>query len=154
MPTTAPTHITNTFSFEIAAPSARLAPLFAPEAERTWAGKDWNPEFIYPQPAKDIQGAVFKIQHGSHTAVWVTTLFDVQNGRMQYVYFIADKLVTTIDVALHSIDATHTAVNVTYTRTALDCAANEDVEVMGDKDRTSGPMWKSQIEAALSLKHK
>jgi len=40
--------------------------------------------------------------------------------------------VTTVDVALHSIDSSHTAVHVTYTRTALDPAANEDVKAMGD----------------------
>jgi hypothetical protein len=152
--TTAPVHITNSFDFEIAAPIARIAPLFAPEAERAWAGKHWNPEFIYPQPAKDIQGAVFTIQHASHKAVWITTLFDPQGGRMQYVYFIPDKLVTTVDVALHSIGSSHTAVHVTYTRTALDPAANEDVKAMGDNDRSSGPEWQKSIEGCLGLLHR
>jgi hypothetical protein len=31
---------------------------------------------------------------------------------MQYVYFIPEKLITTIDVSLHAIDATHTTIDV------------------------------------------
>jgi hypothetical protein len=67
---------------------------------------------------KDVQGSVFTIQHGPHTAVWINTLFDLPGGRMQYVYVIPEKLATTIDVSLHAIDPTHTAVHVTYIRTA------------------------------------
>jgi hypothetical protein len=47
------------------APFAKAAPLFGPEGERAWAGKHWNPEFIHPQPARDVEGAVFTIQHGT-----------------------------------------------------------------------------------------
>ncbi len=152
--TTAPAHVTNSFDFEIAAPFARLAPLFGPEAERAWAGEHWNPVFLYPQPAKDVQGAVFTIQHGPHTAVWINTLFDLPGGRMQYVYVIPERLATTIDVSLRAIDATHTAVHVTYTRTALDPAANDDVNARGEADRNSGPEWKRGIEACLHLEQR
>ena len=155
MPTVpAPAHVTNSFDFEIAAPFARLAPLFGPEAERAWAGEHWDPIFLYPQPAKDVQGAVFTIRHGAYTATWVNTLFDLPGGRMQYVYVIPQKLATTIDVSLRAIDATHTAVHVTYTRTALDPAANDDVMAHGENDRNSGPEWKRGLEAFLHLGHK
>ena len=38
-------HVVNTFRFEVAAPMARVAPLFGPEAERSWAGKHGIPFF-------------------------------------------------------------------------------------------------------------
>jgi hypothetical protein len=152
--TTAPAHITNSFDFEVHAPFARVAPLFGPEAERAWAGEHWNPEFIHPQPAHDIQGSVFTIQHGPHTAVWVNTVFDITAGRMQYVYFIPDALVTTVDVALTSHSPSRTAVHVNYTRTALNPAANHDVLSRGESDRTSGPIWQEQIESALGLERR
>jgi hypothetical protein len=142
-------HVTNTFRFAIAAPMARVAPLFGPEAERKWAGKHWNPEFLYPQPPKDTQGAVFRVQHGPHSSVWVNTLFDLSGGRMQYVAFIDDVVVTTVDVNLTSPDASHTTVEVTYTRTALQPAANDDVQALSLDDRDSGPDWKSSIEKCL-----
>ena len=46
-------------------PMPKLLQLFGPEGERAWAGKHWNPEFLHPQPAADIEGAVFTIPHGA-----------------------------------------------------------------------------------------
>jgi hypothetical protein len=153
-PVTELTHVINTFHFEVAAPLVRVAPLFGPEAERGWAGKHWNPEFLYPQPAKDTQGAVFRIQHGPHTSVWVNTIFDVSAGRMQYVAFIDDVVVTTIDVKLTLTDSSHTSVDVTYARTALQPAANDDVRALGDSDRDNGPDWQKGIEKSLGIELK
>ena len=98
-------HVSNSFTFTVNAPLREAAPLFGPEGERAWAGDDWNPEFVFPVPAQDVEGAVFTLRHGEHTAVWVNTLFDLSGGRMQYVYVLGDLLVTTIDVRLHAIDA-------------------------------------------------
>lgn len=142
-------HVSNSFHFGVGAPLAQVAPLFGPEGERSWAGKHWNPEFLYPGTAKDIQGAVFTVQHGPHTSVWVNTVFDVQGGRMQYVYFIPDALVSTVDVRLTAIDESHTVVQVTYDRTALNEAANDEVQEMGNADRESGPQWHDAIAACL-----
>ena len=147
----APAHVVNTFHFEIAAPLVRVAPLFGPEGERAWAGRHWNPVFLYPQPAKDTESAVFAVQQGPHTSVWVNTRFDLAAGRMQYVSLIPGVLVSLIDVRLTSAEAAHTAVEVTYARTALDPGANEVVQSMGANDRTSGPDWQHAIETALAL---
>jgi hypothetical protein len=147
-------HVSNTFHFEIAAPLGRVAPLFGPEAERGWAGKHWNPEFLYPRPAKDTQGAVFRVQHGQHSSVWVNTLFDLSGGRMQYVAFIDDVVVTTVDVKLTPTDSSHTSVEVTYARTALQPAANDDVRALGSTDRESGPDWQKGVEKCLGIEPK
>ena len=125
------------------------APLFGPVGERAWAGEDWNPQFVFPTPARDVEGAVFTVQHGEHTAVWINTVFDLETGRMQYVYVLADLLATTIDVRLHAIDRTHTRVDVTYTRTALRPEANEHVLHMGKHDGEQGPEWEAAIHAYL-----
>lgn len=146
----APAHVRNTFHLMVPAPMSRAASLFGPEGERCWAGEHWNPEFVYPQPAKDVEGAVFRVQHGPHRAVWVTTVFDPAAGRMQYVALIPDKLVFTVDVRLTAVDSSHTRADVTYVRTALDAVLNDDVEAMGKKDRESGPEWQQAIEKCLS----
>jgi hypothetical protein len=143
-------HISTTFSFQLAAPLARVAPLFGPEGERCWAGKDWDPHFLYPQPARDSQGAVFTVQHGPRTSIWVNTAYDLAAGRLQYVAVLPDAFLNVIDVRLTSIDASHTAVEVTYTRTALAPVANEDVTAMGNTDRDKGPHWQTRIEACLN----
>ena len=145
-----PAHVSNSFQFVIKAPLSHAAHLFGPEGERCWAGEHWNPEFLYPQPAKDVQGAVFTIQQGSHKSVWVNTLFDPTEGRMQYVSFVSGTLVSSVDVRLTALDRSSTSVEVTYTRTALDVAANDEVQAMGRSDRESGPHWQQAIESCLT----
>jgi acetylornithine deacetylase/succinyl-diaminopimelate desuccinylase-like protein len=146
----APVQAKNSFAFEVHAPLREVAPLFGPEGERCWAGKHWNPVFVWPQPAKDVQGAVFTVQHGEHTSVWVNAVFDLAAGRMQYVAMIPDAMTFTVDVRLTAEGVSATKVEVTYTRTALDAGLNEEIEAMGKRDRESGPYWKRDIESALA----
>jgi hypothetical protein len=70
---------------------------------------------------------------------------------MQYVAFIDDVVVTTIDVKLTPIDPSRTTVEVTYTRTALRPDANDDVRALGSDDRDSGPDWQKSIEKCLGI---
>jgi hypothetical protein len=70
---------------------------------------------------------------------------------MQYVAFIDDVVVTTVDVKLTSADPSHTSVQVTYTRTALQPEANDDVRALGNDDRDSGPDWQNSIEKCLGI---
>jgi hypothetical protein len=142
-------HVRNRFTFIVNAPLREAAPLFGPEGERAWAGDDWNPEFVFPVPAQDIEGAVFTLRHGERWAVWVNTIFDLSAGRMQYVYVLGDLLVTTIDVHLHAIDAARTKVDVTYVRTALRPEANEHVASMGKHDGEQGQVWEKAINSYL-----
>jgi hypothetical protein len=151
-PVTSVIHVSNTFEFRIGAPLSRVAPLFGPEGERCWAGKHWDPQFLYPQPAKDAQGSVFTVQHGPHNSIWVTTVFDLAAGRMQYVAVIPAAVISVIDVRLTAVDGAHTAVEVTYARTALSAGANDDVSAMGADDRDSGPHWQQAVEACLAAK--
>src|SRR5579875_1325426 len=62
------------FQFDLNVPLAQAAPLFGPEGERCWAGGNWDPHFVYPQPAHDQQDAVFTVAHGPYTMTWINTL--------------------------------------------------------------------------------
>jgi hypothetical protein len=146
---TQPVHVRNSFQLLVPAPLARAATLFGPEGERCWAGPRWNPEFLYPQPGEDVQGAVFTIQHGAHKSVWVNTLFDPAAGRMQYVSFLPETLVSVVEVRLTPVNLSSTRVEVSYARTALDPAANDDVEALGQSDSKSGADWQQAIEGCL-----
>lgn len=142
-------HVSSTFSLTVNAPMPETAPLFGPEGERAWAGEDWDPKFLFPAPGGDVEGAVFTVKHGEHTAVWVNTIFDPAAGRMQYVYVLGNLMATTVDVRLHSLDAQHTKVSVTYTRTALTPEANDHVAAMSRHDAKQGPEWERSINAYL-----
>ncbi len=138
------------FDIVVHLPCAEAAPLFGPEGERPWAGKHWDPQFLYPRPAHDEQGAVFTLHHGPVTAVWVNTLFDLEAHHLQYVYFIPDIMVTTIDVRFTPSSSTSTQVHVIYTRTALSSEGNDHVATFTATDKTAAHDWQQSIDAYLA----
>jgi len=142
-------HVRNEFEFTVHAPYQIAAPLFGPERERGWDGR-WDPHFLYPQPAQDIQGAVFTIRHGHRHAYWVNTSLDVDARHFQYVYVIPEAMVVLIDIRFSEPDASNTRVNVAYERTALNPGANEHVRELGDADRQSGKEWARAINDYLA----
>ncbi len=143
-------HVRTSFDLVVHASYAETAPLFGPEGERAWAGKHWDPHFVHPQPAHDEEGAVFTVQHGPLSVVWVNTLFDIEARHFQYVYFMTDVMVTTIDVHFKPLGKDSTQVNVVYTRTAVTLEGNEHVAEMSDGDKRAGKEWQQQIDAYLA----
>ena len=143
-----PVQVVTSFEFMIDAPIARAAPLFGPEAERAWCGPEWDPRFIYPTPARDVEGAVFTLDHDGQHTVWVNTRFDLANGQLQYVVLTPGLLVTTVDVALGSV-GTRTHARVTYTRTAMTAEAREHPHALARADEAKGPEWHDAIAAML-----
>jgi hypothetical protein len=148
-----PPHLLRTqtaFDIVVHLPYAEAAPLFGPEGERPWAGKHWDPQFLYPRPAHDEQGAVFTVHHGPVTAVWVNTLFDLEARHLIYAYFIPDIMVTTIDVQFTPTNPTTTQVHVTYTRTALTPEGNDHVTTFTATDKSAAQNWQSEIDSYLA----
>ena len=140
----------STFEFVAHAPYAQVFPLFGAEKERVWAGKEWDPTFVFPKPANDVEGAVFTVKHGHATSVpWVNTAFDQKSGHVQYVYVIPDTLTTLIDIHISPQDAQNTKVNVMYERTALTAGGDERVRRMAEHDRRAGGEWSEQINGYL-----
>ena len=138
------------FEFVAHAPYAQVFPLFGAEKERAWAGKDWDPTFVYPKPANDVEGAVFTVKHGHATTVpWVNTAFDQKSGHVQYVYVIPDTMTTLIDIHLAQQDPENTKVDVVYERTALTAGGDERVRRMAEHDRKAGTEWSEQINQYL-----
>ena len=143
-------HVRNEFEFTAHAPYQIVAPLFGAEGERAWSGGHWDPHFLYPQPAEDIQGAVFTIRHGHRLAYWINTSFDKSARHFQYVYVIPEAMIVLIDVQFSEIDAANTKVNVAYERTAVHPEFNEHVKEMGNTDRHNGKAWGTAINDYLA----
>jgi hypothetical protein len=144
-------HVRSEFEFTVHAPYKTVAPLFGPQAEAAWAGHDWNPVFLYPQPARDIKGSVFTVQHGAHRSVWVTTAYDLEAGHIQYVYVMDDVVSTLIDIHLSQPEEGNaTTVKVAYERTALRPEANGHVNSMGASDGKMGKEWEAGMDGYLT----
>src|SRR5271167_4336793 len=90
-------HTRNEFGFTVDAPFEQVVPLFGADEERKWA-HDWNPQFVYPNPARDQQGMIFKVEHGQHSSIWINTALDLTGGHIQYAYVLNDAMATLIDI--------------------------------------------------------
>ena len=145
-------HTETSFDVVVHALYKDAAALFGPEGERVWAGKHWDPQFIFPQPGSDTKGAVFTIQHGPLQAVWVIAQHDLEARHFQYVYYIGDLMVCTIDVRFTSLDPHRTKVHVTYARTAVSAQGDEHVAAMTEGDRRAGAEWQLAIDNYLATR--
>jgi hypothetical protein len=139
-------HTSVEFHFTVDLPYSDAAPLFGAWAEQKWA-PEFKPEFLYPLPPADQEGAVFRVQKGEHSSVWVNTVFNLPAGHVQYVYMLEAILVTRIDIHLRKDGEHKTDVSVTYERTALDPSGNEKVESMAKTDAHSADEWRDAINA-------
>jgi len=149
----APAHTHNEFSFTAQGPYERVFPLFGALEEKKWA-EGWEPQFVYPTPARDQRGMVFTTEHAGRTSTWTCTAFDESTGYVQYVYVVSDFIVTMIDIHLAKSGAAETHVSVVYQRTALRAAANEDVAHLAKGDANSGPEWAEAINGYLARVNK
>ena len=150
-PTLAHTH--EEFTFIVRTPYERAFPLFGGYEERKWAA-GFDPQFDHPSPERDQQGMVFTTEHDGRELVWANTIFDPATGRVQYVYFVADTMVTLIDIHLAKASAAETRVDVVYERTALKPEANEQVEHLAKTDANSGPEWADAINEYVTRSSK
>lgn len=143
------THTHNEFAFTVHASVEKAFPLFGAIEEKKWA-EGWEPRVLYPSPAKDQQGMIFRVAHNHMSSVWMCTAFDLASGHVQYVYVIADAMVTLIDIHLTKAAAAETKVSVVYERTALDPEANDHVAHLAKNDAKSGPEWEQAINEYLA----
>jgi len=140
-------HTEEKFTFTAQAPMEQVSPLFGADKERVWS-PGWDPQFIYPVPAVDAQGMVFRVAHHRLQSIWVNTDLNLRDGRVQYVYVIPDAMVTVITLKL-TPKGNQTAVEVHYDRTALTPEADVHVREMAAQDRAAGPEWEQQINQHL-----
>ncbi len=140
------THTHTEFSFIVDAPFDEVVPLFGANEERKWS-PGWNPRFIYPSPARDQQGMVFKVAHEQLSSVWINTALDLPAGHIQYAYVLNDAMATLIDIHVKRLSAQKTSVAVVYERTALVPEANEHVQHFTKGDAGAGKEWGDAINA-------
>lgn len=120
----------------------------SPDLERARAS-GWQPKFLQPvDGAQSAEGAVFLTSGRNGEVVWVMSRYDEAAGAIDYVYMLAGRLVTRINVRL-SGDGKRSLAIVTYRLTAL----NADGERLVDEfDRSFAPReahWQEAINHLL-----
>jgi hypothetical protein len=145
-------HTRTEFHFTTDAAFDQVAPLFGANEERKWS-PEWNPQFVYPNPAHDQEGMVFQVAHGQFSSTWVNTAFDLTAGHVQYAYVLNDAMATMIDIHLTHESDQKTGVTVVYERTALVPEANEHVKHFTKADEGAGKEWSDGINGYLAKLH-
>ncbi len=140
-------HRRTEFAFDINAPFETVVPLFGADKERLWAD-GWDPQFVHPQPAKDEAGAVFTLK-ARHSSVWINTVYDLEQGHVQYACFAGEAMVTLIDIHIRKISPDRTRATVVYERTALQPEANQHVNQLADGDQAKGPEWEAALRTFI-----
>jgi hypothetical protein len=146
-------HTRTEFSFTVDAPFEQVVPLFGAHEERKWA-EGWDPQFVYPTPARDQQGMVFRVAHGQQSSVWINMALDLAAGHVQYAHVLNDVMATLIDIHASRQGPQKTAVTVVYERTALVSEANEHVQHSAKGDENAGKEWGDAINAYFAKRGK
>lgn len=138
------------FGITVRAPVCIAVELFGAHGERAWAGKDWDPQFLAPLPARDQEGAVFFFKpHGDQVILGYTTDFDRERGHVRHVFLRGSGSVTVIDIRLAPASAESSKVAVVYERTALHRGAEAEVRRLAEHDAAQASEWEAAIDAYL-----
>ncbi|MBI5931012.1 MAG: SRPBCC family protein [Chloroflexi bacterium] len=142
--------ISHTHTLEFTASAEQLFPLFTPVKEKLWLAHWEFTPLYHDTEFLEEAGAVFKTQHGDQPEeFWVMADYDPQQYLVQYVRFLPDLLVTTIQIQCESL-GNQTRARVTYTRTGLSEAGNVKLaHVTAEAYREQMAFWQKAIEHYL-----
>jgi len=118
---------TQSFTISLNGPLADVTPLFGPVGEAEWA-QEWSPHFIHPAQGGQEEGVVFTTTSGhSKDRLWLLTAYDVREGRVEYVVVTPELTASQIKIRVVPDGEEHCKATITYRRSALKPAGNEEV---------------------------
>jgi hypothetical protein len=100
-------------------------PLLCPVRETEWVN-GWSPELVLSHSGVAEPGCIFIMPDKTAESIWVTTEY-VAAERIAFLKVTPERTVGEIDIRLHREGASGTALDVTYTYTALSRAGEDDV---------------------------
>jgi Polyketide cyclase / dehydrase and lipid transport len=135
-----------TGSFHLDAPPARVFPLFTAAGERAWA-PGWDPEML----SGDVErGSVFRTFAHGHETTWIVTDYQADAHHVSYARLLQGMNIGLVDVRCDA-DGSGTRVSVRYTLTPLTPAAEPAVRERLEPSHYAAFMqeWQQAIGTAL-----
>lgn len=140
---------TQTRSFHLDAPRARVIPLFTARGERDWA-PGWDPKTL---SGAEARGSAFQTcNQDGQTTTWIVIDYRPSEGRASYARLAHDSNIGLVDVICTEAQGGGTDVSVAYTLTPLHAGAETFVSDFLDPhhyDRMIGE-WHAATTAALA----
>jgi hypothetical protein len=137
-----------TGKFRLHASVSRAFTMFEPIGEKEWA-QGWDPNPIYPDVIKPVEGAVFTTREKGEPSIWTITRYE--RGRtIEYSVVSPGHDTTQISVACKGIAESVTEVTVSYRITGLSEQGNE--YGLEHKSMFGSVMdhWRERISLALA----
>ena len=143
------TPTTQVGSFRLAAPVARVFPLFTALGEKAWA-QDWEPELL---SGREERGSVFRTVHRGHTATWIVVDYLPTEGRVSYARIVEGSNMGLVDVKCSAARGGGTDVSVRYTLTGLNAHGQAFVDEFLDPRHYNDMIeeWRQAISRALGV---
>jgi hypothetical protein len=138
--------VTCTGSFEIPLEPARAIALFTAEGERAWVD-GWDPSYPDPEASPDAPGTVFlTAAHGGDPVKWMVA--GTGEGERSYARFDPSGVAALVEVRCTAAGS-GTRVEVTYSQTALDEGAVDELERFAEGYDAYMQAWREAIESAI-----
>ncbi|MFZ0499004.1 MAG: SRPBCC family protein [Steroidobacteraceae bacterium] len=134
-------------TFRVAAPVARVFPLFTALGERAWV-PGWEPELL---SGREERGSVFRTVHGGRETTWIVVTYLPAEGRVSYARLARGSNMGLVDVQCGAAPEGGTQVSVRYTLTGLDAQGQAFVAEFLDPRHYSHMVeeWREAIGKAL-----
>lgn len=137
--------ISENYTMRIAAPPAKVFPLFCPEREKEWIG-GWAYEMLYSQSGYAELGCTFATDlQPEGRAYWIMTRH-VPPCEGEYVRFVVGRMIVVLSFRLTARDG-GTAVDVTITFTGITGEGNEFIASKADAYAAGMLRW---MESAIN----
>jgi len=131
---------TKTYTQNVQGSKRDIFPLLCPVRERDWID-GWECEIIYSKSGVNEEGCVFTTpRQNDKSTVWVTTLYDIEKGIIQFTRVTEGEEAVKIDIQLIE-EQNNTVCKISYQYTPLNPARNQYLRDNLDKDFNQSMQW-------------
>lgn len=139
-------HLRCQHRIRVEAPVERAFLYFTPAGECHWVD-GWKPTYLHPTDERTEPGMVFTTGEGAEYTVWTLVDFDRVAHRSRYLRCTPASRLVVVEIGCRALDAHTTEVEVTYTLTALNAAAEPAIAAFGAGFAAMIDGWAAQIAA-------
>lgn len=118
-------------------------PMLCPVREVEWAS-DWDPYAVYSESGVAEEGCVFITRHEGAESIWVITVHDAQNHRVEMLKITPGLTSAELEFAVEP-DGDGSKMHVAYTHTALSKEGRDFVAAF-DEEHWAGFMQEMESE--------
>jgi len=113
-----PCRVSRSFTQHLCASADQVFPLLCPVREGEWV-KDWRPKLVISESGVAEPGCIFVTPGIPEDALWLMTVHDPVDHRLEILKIIPGMVIGTINVALAADGESACTADITYAYTAL-----------------------------------